>query len=90
MNVQPVSSYPDMQEFGEKAKAIQKAVIEYDKYFGKFKEYDVAYLDGASPEGEETYGDNANYKVYPPRNQNKVILLYFERLTGKQVIVCHK
>ena len=27
--------------------------------------------------------DNANYRLYPPRNQNKVILLYFERLTAK-------
>ena len=83
MNVQPISSYPDMQEFGEKAEQIQKAVIEYEKYFGKFKEFDLAYLDGANPENEQTNGTNANYRLYPPRNQNKVILLYFERLTGK-------
>ena len=83
INVQPISSYPDMQEFGEKAEQIQKAVIEYEKYFGKFKEFDLAYLDGANPENEQTNGANANYRLYPPRNQNKVILLYFERLTGK-------
>ena len=83
INVQPISSYPDMQEFGEKTEQIQKAVIEYEKYFGKFKEFDLAYLDGANPENEQTNGANANYRLYPPRNQNKVILLYFERLTGK-------
>ena len=83
MNVQPISSSNDMQEFGENAQQVQRAVVEYNKYFGKFKQYDLAYLDGASPKGEKVYGENANYKLYPPRNQNKVILLYFERLTSK-------
>lgn len=83
MNVQPISSYSDMQEFGEKAEQIQKAVIEYDKYFGKFKEFDVAYLDGANPENELINGENANYRLYPPRNQNKVIQIYFTRLVNK-------
>lgn len=83
MNVQPLSSYPDIQEFGERAKQVQKAVIEYDKYLGKFSEFDVAYLDGATPLGEKVNGENANYRLYPPRNQNKVIQIYFERLAGK-------
>lgn len=84
MNVQPISSYPDMQEFGEKAEQVQKAVIEYDKYFGKFKEFDVAYLDGINPEGETTSGEKVNYRLYPPRNQNKVIVIYFEKITDKK------
>ena len=83
MNVQPLSSEADIAEFGENAKQVQRAVIEYKKYFGEFKEFDVAYLDGATPDGEEVNGENANYRLYPPRNQNKVILLYFERLTAK-------
>ena len=83
MNVQPLSSEADIAEFGENAKQVQRAVIEYKKYFGKFKEFDVAYFDGANPDGEEVNGENANYRLYPPRNQNKVILLYFERLTAK-------
>lgn len=85
MNVQPISSEADIQEFGENAKTMQKAVIEYNKYFGKFKEFDVAYLDGITPENEteETYGRDANYQLYPPRNQNKVIQIYFKRLAGK-------
>ena len=116
MNVQPLSSEADIAEFGEKANQIQRAVIEYKKYFGKFKEFDVAYLDGVSPLSDggeyvvnvseldkeriklinqlkvknlatgklEYYTcDNANYRLYPPRNQNKCIILYFERLVAK-------
>ena len=83
MNVQPLSSEADIAEFGENAKQVQRAVIELKKYLGKFKEFDVAYLDSATPDGEEVNGENANYRLYPPRNQNKVILLYFGRLTAK-------
>lgn len=83
MNVQPISSEADIQEFGENARQIQKAIIEYDKYLGEFKEFDVAYLDGVTPDGEQVHGENANYQLYPPRNQNKVIQIYFKRLSGK-------
>lgn len=81
-NVQPVNSNEDLMEFGEKSSTIQKAVIPM-RYKGVFKEGDRAYLDDITPEGEIKYGDNANYKLYPPRNQNKVIVIYFERITGK-------
>lgn len=116
MNVQPISSEADIQEFGERARQMQKAVIELKKYFGEFKEFDIAYLDGVNPlenggefivnvndlniasvkclnelevsnlaKGEiNCYScPNANYKLYPPRNQNKCIVLFFERLAGK-------
>lgn len=81
-NVQPVSSQVDLQEFGEKASMIQKAIIPRI-YEGIFKENDVAYLDGATPKEEKNNGDNANYRLYPPRIQNLKIAIYFERLTGK-------
>ena len=81
-NVQPVSSEVDLVEFGEKASLMQRAVID-KKYKDFFKENDVAYLDGITPENEEQNGANANYRLYPPRNQNKVITIYFERLSGK-------
>ncbi len=83
MNVQPVNSSADMQEFGERAKGMQKTVIEKKKYLNMFNEFDVAYLDEASPKGEEVNGKNANYKLYPPRNQNKCITIYFERIASK-------
>lgn len=81
-NVQPISSEVDKMEFGEKASMIQKAVIPIF-YQNEFKENDVAYLDGITPQDEKEFGSNANYRLYPPRNQNKRIIIYFERLTGK-------
>lgn len=81
-NYQTLSADADIAEFGENAKIMKKAVIPIS-YKGKFKEFDRAYLDGATPEGEENYGDNANYRLLPPRDGNSVIIIYFERLTGK-------
>ena len=81
-NYQTLSTDADIAEFGENAKIMKKAVIPIS-YQGKFKEFDVAYLDGAIPKGEENYGDNANYRLLPPRDGNSVIIIYFERLTGK-------
>lgn len=81
-NYQPVSASADIAEFGEKAKIMKKAVIPIS-YQGQFKEFDVAYLDGVTPDGEENYGDNANYRLLPPRDGNSVIIIYFEKFTGK-------
>ena len=79
-NYQSVSTDADIAEFGENAKIMKKAVIPIS-YQGKFKEFDVAYLDGVTPDGEENYGDNANYRLLPPRDGNSVIIIYFEKLT---------
>ena len=81
-NYQTLSADADIAEFGENAKIMKKAVIPIS-YQGKFKEFDVAYLDGVTPDGEENYGDNANYRLLPPRDGNSVIIIYFEKLTGK-------
>lgn len=81
-NYQTLSADADIAEFGENAKIMKKAVIPIS-YEGQFKEFDRAYLDGATPDGEENYGDNANYRLLPPRDGNSVIIIYFERLTGK-------
>ena len=81
-NHQPVNTDADIAEFGEKSSIMKKAVIPIS-YQGKFKEFDVAYLDGVTPDGEENYGDNANYRLLPPRDGNSVIIIYFEKLTGK-------
>lgn len=81
-NYQPVNTDADIAEFGENAKIMKKAVIPIS-YQGQFKEFDVAYLDGTTPYGEENYGDNANYRLLPPRDGNSVIIIYFEKLTGK-------
>ena len=49
-NYQPVTSEADIQEFGENVEKVEKMVIPIS-YLGSFKEFDVAYLDGATPEG---------------------------------------
>ena len=81
-NYQPINSYSEIVEFGEKASIMQKAVIPI-KFKNDFKEYDIAYLDDANPINEKVNGENANYKLLPPRNGNSVIIIYFEKLTGK-------
>ena len=62
---------------------MQKAVISKKDYKNKFKEFDKAYIDGTTPDNETLNGSNANYELYPPRNQNKVIVIYFKRLIAK-------
>ena len=81
-NYLPVSSDAEIAEFGEKASMMQRAVIPIS-YKDRFKEFDVAYLDDVSPDGETKNGANANYRLLPPRNGNAVIIIYFEKLTGK-------
>lgn len=84
MNVQPLSAEANLEEYGSDISQKYKAIIERSKYEGKFKENDLVYLDGASPEGETKYGENANYKMFPPRIQNKCILIHFKRINTKQ------
>lgn len=81
-NYQPTLSDSEIAEFGEKSVIMQKAVIPIS-YKDKFKEFDVAYLDGVTPDNENVNGRNANYRLLPPRNGNSVIIIYFEKLAGK-------
>lgn len=78
-NIQPLSSSnSDIESFGENADKMKVAVItNRTKYDGKFKEFDCAYLDGATPEGESINGQNANYRVYSVQPQNVVIRVFF-------------
>ena len=81
-NIQPVTSTSDIQVFGEIANKMKVAVItNRKKYEGKFKEFDCAYLDGASPEGETINGEKANYRIYAVQNQNVIIRVFFIKLT---------
>ena len=81
-NYQPVSSDAEIAEFGTKVSAMKRLVIPVE-YANSFKEYDVAYLDGNTPEEEPKNGANANYKLLPPRVGNAVVIIYLEKLTGK-------
>lgn len=81
-NYQPVNSYSEIVEFGEKCSIMKKMVIPIS-YINMFKEFDVAYLDEVSPKEEKVNGENANYRLLPPRNGNSVIVIYLEKIEGK-------
>ena len=81
-NYQPLTSYNDIQAFGKDATITKKMVIPIE-YAGRFKEYDLAYLDGATPDEEENHGDNANYVLLPPKEGNSVIIIYCQKIKGK-------
>lgn len=82
-NIQPLSGESDIAEYGARVTKMQKVLLDYDKYLGKFKENDLAYLDGITPKSEQVNGDNANYRIDSVRNQNKKIAIYFEKLPNK-------
>lgn len=89
-NVQPIggttnstSGRTDIMDYGQKAMQMQRAIIDYKTYIGIFDVDDLAYLDGATPKGEIQNGDNANFRIDAILNQNKVIAIYFEKLTEK-------
>ncbi len=69
--------------FGDKVTRMVKVLLDYDKYLGKIKENDLAYIETVTPEGEEVNGDNANYRVESVRSQNRKIAIYFEKLPNK-------
>ena len=81
-NYQSVNSDAEIAEFGERASIMKKAVVPISYKHG-FKEFDVAYLDDVTPNGEFAHGDNANYRLLPPRDGNAVIIIYFEKIAGK-------
>lgn len=73
-NYQPVSSYLDIQMFGKDATIMQKMVIPIsDKDL--FKEYDVAYLNGASPFNKTSDTEYQEEITYYKEKNNKFIEL---------------
>lgn len=83
-NVQTLNETVEMEVFGRKvisSKVI--SITEKKKYLGKFKEFDVVYVD-RSPEGEVEYGDNADYFISGVRPQNTSIRIYLTKLTNEQ------
>lgn len=84
MNVQPLSGNIEMEAYGSKAMQMQKGLCDSTEFANTFQENDVAYLDGANPTGEESDGDNANYRIEAVLVQNKAIAIYFEKRAGKK------
>lgn len=85
-NYQPVTDqreFATIRPYGEQPNGLVRALLDM-KYLGKIKEFDLAYLYGATPENETYDGENANYEVVKYIPQNTKILVYFDILTKKQ------
>lgn len=68
-----------MKAYGETENNIVSCLINHtDK--DKFKAFDLAYLYGATPNGENKYGDNANYKIRAFKPQNTKIMVLMEEI----------
>nr|DAG35140.1 MAG TPA: hypothetical protein [Caudoviricetes sp.] len=81
MNLISLQSY--MSVYGEtKSNVVQLLIDSSEK--GKFKEFDVAYLYGATPRNESVYGENANYQVKAFRQQNTKILVILEEIIKEE------
>ena len=79
-NIQPVTAESEIQAFGELAPKMKRALISKRVYLNKFKEFDKVYLDGATPNGELAFGDNANYRIYSIQPQNVAMMVYFLKI----------
>ena len=82
-NIQPVQIGSSTETFGEKSIKMKVAMLvgeDAKKFKNSFKDNDLAYLDGASPSGENINGENANYRIYAVRQQNVALLIYFEKI----------
>lgn len=89
LNYQPLSAESDIREFGESSRSVQKTVIKRgEKGYGMFNEFDLVYLDGASPynkphwekaniDKERKNGDWANYRVTAIKTFNLTQHIYF-------------
>lgn len=83
-NVQTLNESVSMQVFGREVIASKViSITQKDKYLGKFKEYDLVYVDNI-PENELEYGDNADYFISGVRNQNTSIRIYLTKLQNEQ------
>ena len=82
-NIQPVKIDSSTDSFGERKIKMKVAMLvgaDAQKFKEAFNEYDLAYLDGATPFGETIDGANANYRIYAVRPQNVALLIYFEKI----------
>lgn len=90
-NIQPLSGTTDIVEYGTKVTKMQKVLLdpiikiedEYIEVNEVIKENDLAYLDNVTPDEENFFGENANYRVDSVRVQNKKIAIFFEKLPYK-------
>lgn len=86
VNYQPLTK-KDLEAYikvyGETQNSIISLLIDYTED-GRFKAFDLAYLYGATPKGEEVNGANANYIVRSYKPQNTKIMVIFEEIVKEE------
>lgn len=80
LNVQPMSDDARIENFGANSKKMYRALLNTVDTI--IKEFDVVYLEGATPTGETVNGSNANFTVRRIAKQNTVTIIYFESMKG--------
>ena len=85
ITVQPLNGFTDRMAYGETTSKYQRIVLTpYQYWYGKFKEGDLFYLDGQSPQDDEQYyGEYANYVVDNVANQNQSIEVTVKKIIEK-------
>lgn len=68
-----------IRAYGETRNNIVSCLI--DSHRGnEISDFDIVYLYGNKPNGEQKYGDNANYLVRAHKPQNTKVMLLFEEI----------
>lgn len=85
VNYQPLTK-KDLEayykEYGATTNNIVSFLLDYRKD-GLFNKLDIAYLYGATPDGEVINGDNANYIIRAYKPQNTKIMVILEEMEDK-------
>lgn len=82
-NIQPVTNTSNGTPFGELTPRLRCAVISKVEYDGLFHEYDLAYLEGLTPDNESFNGEKANYRIYSIQPQNAILKVYFLKIINE-------
>ena len=72
-----------IKQYGETNANIVSCLIDYNDK-DTFRQFDLAYLYGATPENENQYGDNANYIVRAFKPQNTKIMVILEEMIKEE------
>lgn len=72
-----------IKQYGETNANIVSCLIDYNNK-GTFKQFDLAYLYGSTPENENQHGDNANYIVRAFKPQNTKIMVILEEIIKEE------
>lgn len=81
-SVQPTSGYSALQTYGKNIINYQTVILQpYMTWKDVFKEGDLFYIDGATPQNseEEFFGDYANFIVDKVFKQNEAIRIVLKR-----------